>query len=62
MKLVHISELKARFGIPHHVQHIRKLVKQGKFPRPIRCGRLTTFDENEIDAFLESLRAQREVA
>ncbi len=62
MRLIHISKLKDEKGIPYHPQHIRKLVKSGQFPKPIRCGKLTTFDESEIDAHLEALKAQREVA
>ena len=60
MRLIHIARLKAEKGIPYHPQHIRRLVKQGKFPRPIHCGRLTTFDEAEIDVHLETLKAARD--
>jgi hypothetical protein len=60
MRLIHISKLKDEKGIPFHPQHIRKLIKQRKFPQPIHCGRLTTFDEAEIDAHLEALKAHRD--
>jgi hypothetical protein len=62
MRLIHISRLKDEKGIPYHPQHIRKLCKAKKFPQPIRCGKMTCFDESEIDAHLEALKAQREVA
>jgi hypothetical protein len=60
MRLIHISKLKDEKGIPYHPQHIRKLVRQGKFPRPIHCGHFTTFDEAEIDEHLEALKAARD--
>ena len=60
MRLIHISKLLPEKGIPYCEQHIRKLIKAGKFPQPIRCGKLTTFDEGEIDAHLEAMKAERD--
>jgi hypothetical protein len=60
MRLIHISKLEDEKGIPYHPQHIRKLIRLGKFPKPIHCGRFTTFDEQEIDAHLASLKAARD--
>jgi hypothetical protein len=61
MRLIPIARLKTEKGIPYHPQHIRKLSKQGKFPKPIKCGKLTTFDEGEIDAHLEALKVERDL-
>jgi hypothetical protein len=44
MKLIHISELKAAKGLPYHVQHVRKLVKAGRFPKPFPGFGRTVFD------------------
>jgi hypothetical protein len=60
MRLIPIALLKFEKGIPWHPQHVRKLARQGKFPKPIRCGHLTCFDEQEIEAFLEGLKAARD--
>jgi hypothetical protein len=60
MRLIHISRLKDEKGVPYHPQHVRKLVREGKFPRPVHIGRLTAFDEAEIDAYLEDLKAVRD--
>jgi hypothetical protein len=60
MKLIHISELKLKKGIPYHEQHVRKLSKAGRFPKPIPGFGRTLFDESEIDAHLEALKAQRD--
>jgi hypothetical protein len=61
MRLIHIARLRAEKGIPYHPQHIRRLIRANKFPRPIPCGRLTTFDEEEVDSYLEGLKAERDL-
>ena len=60
MRIIHISKLGDEKGIPFHPQHIRKLIRSGKFPRPVHVGRLTAFDEADIDRYLESLKAERD--
>jgi predicted DNA-binding transcriptional regulator AlpA len=60
IKLIHISELKSAKGIPYCPQHIRKLIKQKKFPQPLPGIFLTTFIEEEIDAYVEGLIAERD--
>jgi predicted DNA-binding transcriptional regulator AlpA len=34
--------------VPLHPQHIRKLVKRGEFPRPVRIGGRTAFRRSDI--------------
>ncbi len=60
MRLIHISQLKPKKGLEYHPQHLRKLVKQKKFPAPIPGMGRTYFDESEIDAHLEALKAKRD--
>jgi predicted DNA-binding transcriptional regulator AlpA len=62
MKLLSLDELRPKKGINYHTQHIKKLIKDGKFPRPIRLsgGKSIAFIEEEIDAYLEGLKAQRD--
>ena len=63
MKLLSFEDLPDK-GIPYHPQHIRKLVKAGAFPRPIKLGQgrgaTSAFVESEIDAWLEAKIAERD--
>jgi predicted DNA-binding transcriptional regulator AlpA len=62
MKLLSLDELRPKKGINYHPQHIKKLIKDGKFPRPIRLsgGKSIAFIEEEVDQYLEGLKAQRD--
>jgi predicted DNA-binding transcriptional regulator AlpA len=64
VNLLAFEELKPKKGINYTRDHTRRLGKQGKFPKPIRLGggRRILFIEEEIDAYIEQLRAARDVA
>ena len=59
--LIIFSELKPRKGIPYCRDHLRRLWKAGKFPKPIDVGpgRLAWI-EAEIDAHIEEMVAKRD--
>ena len=60
-KLIPPDELKSK-GILYHVQHVRKLVKQGLFPAPIHLGGggRVAWVEEEIDRWIEEQVAKRD--
>ena len=64
MRLISYPELQAKKGIRGTRQYIAKLVKAGKFPAPIKrsAGAQCYADwiEAEIDAYIVSLRRQRD--
>lgn len=63
MKLLSMSELKTVKGIFYHPQHIRRLVKEGKFPAPIKIGEnRNAFLDTEIDQYIEEKIANRDAA
>jgi len=41
-------------GIPLHWQSINRLVREGRFPKPIHCGNRIVFVEEEVDAWLKA--------
>jgi prophage regulatory protein len=60
MKVIGYDELGTAKGIPFSEQWIRKLIQQGKFPKPIKLGnRAIGFIEAEIDAWLAEKAAAR---
>ena len=62
MKVIGYGELGTAKGIPYSQQWIRKMIHQGKFPKPIKLGeRATGFIEAEIDAWLAEKAAARTV-
>ena len=61
MKLLSIDELRPVKGIPYSKPHLWRLIRAGKFPRPIRLGEnRIAFPEHEINAWLESKVAERD--
>lgn len=38
-----------------------KLISEGKFPKPIKLGRLSLWDSNAVDAFIEKAIADGKV-
>jgi len=58
--LIIFSELKPRKGIPYCRDHLRRLWKSGKFPKPVDVGpgRLAWI-EAEIDAHIDEMVAKR---
>jgi prophage regulatory protein len=60
MKIIGYDELRPAKGIRYSPQWIRVMVKEGKFPKPIKVGeRATGFIEAEIDAWLSARAAER---
>jgi prophage regulatory protein len=63
MKLLTPQDLRDR-GITYSPEHICRLVREGRFPRPVKLGRQDKYGRNhglasEIDAWLqEKLAAQ----
>ena len=59
--LIVFSELKPRKGIPYCRDHLRRLWKAGKFPKPVNVGpgRLA-FVEEEIDEHIKEMLAERD--
>lgn len=61
MKLLGIDELRPAKGILYSKPHLWRLIRAGKFPRPIRLGEnRIAFPEHEIDAWLEAKVAERD--
>ena len=43
--------------------HVWRMSREGRLPRPVKAGKMTTrWIESEIDAFIESLIADRDKA
>jgi prophage regulatory protein len=63
MRLLGFEDLKAR-GITYCRDHLRRLGKQGKFPKPIKLGgsRRIAFVEQEVDQYLAQQVAARDQA
>jgi len=58
--LLAFSDLKAK-GIPFTRQHVARLIKQGRFPAPIKLGIGTNrWIESEIDDWLDQRKAVRD--
>ena len=60
MRVIALRELKAEKGIPLHWQSINRLVREGRFPKPIHVGNKVAFIEEEIDAYLVEQMAKRD--
>ena len=62
MKVLDFEGLRER-GIRFHRVHIYRLIKQGRFPRPIKIGGNTTvWPEHEIDQYIKTCIARRDAA
>jgi prophage regulatory protein len=61
MHLIIFSELKPQKGIPYCRDHLRRLWKSGKFPKPVDVGpgRLAWVEE-EIDRHIAEMVAKRD--
>ena len=52
-KLLSTDELKTAKGIRFSRQHLHKLIRAGRFPKPVKLGPATNgFLESEIDAWI----------
>jgi prophage regulatory protein len=62
MRMLSTADLKDK-GIPWSRQHISRLVKQRKFPAPVKIGANTNgWLESEIDAYLKARIEQRDAS
>lgn len=60
MRLLDDEDLRAK-GIRYGRQHRWRLIKDGKFPKPVKgAGAGNRWLEDEIDAWLEGLRQKRD--
>lgn len=60
MRVLSYADLKSK-GIPFSKVWLGKLIKDGKFPRPLRLGEnRVAFVESEIDAWLKARAAERD--
>lgn len=60
MRVIPRERLKPDKGIPFTADHLRRLEKSGKFPKPINLGaNRVAYLEDEIDAWLKSKAAER---
>jgi len=62
MRLLDEEDLKQR-GIKFSRQHRHRLIRQGKFPKPVKVGANTNaWPEPEIDQFIERCISKRDEA
>jgi prophage regulatory protein len=63
MRVLSFPELRSAKGIPYSSVWIRKLVADGKFPKPISLGKQrVAFLESEVDAWIRERAAERDSA
>jgi predicted DNA-binding transcriptional regulator AlpA len=62
MRLIDAKGLKERKGLDYSDTHRDRLIKAGKFPKPIKLGpgRKNHWNEDEIDALIAAMLAQRD--
>ena len=61
MRVISTDQLKPLKGIPYTDDHLRRLVKQGRFPAPIKLGPgKNAWLETEIDDWLKARAAERD--
>src|SRR5215204_4751138 len=58
MKILRPKQSQQKIGCGHTTFY--ELIAQGKLPPPVRYGRITGHLEEEIDAFIEALKAERD--
>jgi hypothetical protein len=62
MRLLTFAQLGPEKGIPHCRDHVRKLVKAGKFPAPIQLSEnKIAWLEAEIDAMIAARAEERKI-
>ena len=63
MRLVSMADLKSDKGIDYSRPHLYRLIKAGKFPKPLKIGdNRIGFVEAEIEAWLKAKIAERDAA
>jgi predicted DNA-binding transcriptional regulator AlpA len=64
-RLLRFPQLKSEKGISFSRQHISELVRQKKFPGPVKTpdgGQFSFWVEDEIDGYIETLKSARDTA
>jgi len=51
VRLERMSDLEARVTLKK--SQLWKLIREGRFPKPIKCGRSSLFVSREVDAWIE---------
>jgi prophage regulatory protein len=60
MRLLSYEDLESK-GIPYSRPHIWRLIKAGKFPKPVKIGAAKNcWVESEVDALIEARIAARD--
>jgi prophage regulatory protein len=63
LRLLTFPELRSKKGIPYTRQHLSRLEKAGLFPRRVQLSASrVAWIEDEVDARIEALAAEREAA
>lgn len=61
IKLERMADLEGRVSLKK--SQLWKLIREGQFPKPIKCGRSSLFIASEVDAWIEErIRQSRGVA
>lgn len=61
MRILAFEQLKPEKGIPHCRQHLHRLVRAGRFPKPVKIGIARNgWIEAELDEWLEKRIAERD--
>ncbi|MGA2313393.1 MAG: AlpA family phage regulatory protein [Xanthobacteraceae bacterium] len=64
MRLLSFAELQTEKGIKYSRQHIFRLVRSGRFPRPLKpsgsAKGVNAWSEAEIDAHIQARLAERD--
>jgi excisionase family DNA binding protein len=58
VKIIRPKEAQTRLGIGH--SKFYDAIKKGELPKPVRFGRVTGLLEDELDAYIEGLKAERD--
>jgi prophage regulatory protein len=55
MRLLEFDQLKPEKGVPYCRDHLRRLVNNGRFPRPVNVSaRRIAWLETDVDAWIQS--------
>ena len=52
LRLERMADLESRVGLKK--SQLWKLIREGRFPTPIKCGRSSLFVAREVDAWIEA--------
>jgi len=58
-RLVTFERLEPEYGIPYSRVHLSRLERDGKFPERINLGGRVAWPEDEIEAWINARRAER---